>query len=239
MSAEGRPAGRQTGPAGDPWLDQLDPDLRRRLISLLRFRDLRAGQAVFRTGDPPDGLYGLMRGQVRLVLHYPSGQTHLNHVAEQGDWFGEISTLDGRPRLNDAICARPTRLAHLPQAAAEQLMASEPGFVRAVARLAARHHRAAVAFAGRAITLPVSAQVAYALLSLVRKARRQGAEPILAVRQEDVASMVGASRQTVAAQLRRLSDQGVIALGYRAITVRDSEALEAAARSGRPGMSGG
>lgn len=213
------------GAASDDWLDLFSPSLRARLVGRLRFRDLRKGQAVFRAGDPPDGLYGLLRGQVRLVLHFSSGHAHLNHVAERGDWFGEISTLDGRPRLNDAICARPSRIAHLPQADAELLMSGDAEFLRTMARLAARHHRAAVAFACRTMTLPVGAQVAYALLSLARKARRQGAPAVLAIRQEDLASMVGASRQTVAVQLRRMSDRGVVALGYGSITIRDLPAL--------------
>lgn len=213
----------------DPWLLSLPPDLRRRLLGLIVARDLEDGRVIFRAGDPPDGLYGVLAGQVRLVMLFPAGQQLLNHVAEAGDWFGEISTLDGRPRLNDAICTGPTRIAHLPQADAERVMHDDPTFVRAMARLASRRHRAAMAFAGRALTQPLSAQIAYALLSLARK--HGGGEHDLDFRQEDIANIVGTSRQTVANHLRRLSDRGLISLGYRAIRILDLAALRAEAHA--------
>ena len=211
----------------NPWLLTFPPDLRRRLLALIRVRDLDDGRVIFRADDPPDGLYGVLRGRVRLMMRFPHGQQLLNHVAEAGDWFGEISTLDGRPRLNDAICAAPTRIAHLPQADADRVMQDDPAFVRAMARLASRRHRAAMAFAARALTQPLNAQIAYALLSLARK--QEGREYDLDLRQEDVASIVGSSRQTVAIHLRRLSARGLIALGYRSIRILDRPALQAEA----------
>lgn len=211
----------------DPWLRRFPPDLRRRLLDLIRVRDLADGRVIFRADDPPDGLYGVLEGQVRLVMRFSGGQQLLNYVAEAGDWFGEISTLDGRPRLNDAICAAPTRIAHLPQADADRFMRDDPAFVRELARLASRRHRAAMAFAGRALTQPLNAQIAYALLSLARKP--DGRAHDLDLRQEDVASIVGTSRQTVAIHLRRLSDRGLIALGYRSIRILDRTALQAEA----------
>lgn len=216
-----------------PWLASFPADLRSRFLSSIRVRDLDDGRSIFRTGDPPDGLYGVVRGQVRLVMRFPGGQQLLNHVAEAGDWFGEISTLDGRPRLNDAICTGPTRIAHLPQADAERVMRDDPTFVRAMARLASRRHRAAMAFAGRTLTQPLSAQIAYALLSLTRKQGR--AEHDLALRHEDVASIVGTSRQTVAVHLRRLGDRGLVALGYRSIRILDLAALKAEAHAAPDG----
>ncbi|MGA0607394.1 Crp/Fnr family transcriptional regulator [Phenylobacterium sp. VNQ135] len=211
------------------WIADLPLKTRARLASAARLRELKDGEAVFRAGDPPDGLFGVIDGQVRLILHSAAGQPLLNHLAEAGDWFGEISTLDRQPRLNEAICSGPTRIAHVRQDEAERLMREEPEILRALATLAARHHRAAVAFAARALMQPLGAQVAYALLSLARKARRRDGSGRLYVRQEDVASMLGVSRQAVAVQLRSLRDRGAIALGYGAIEVRDQARLEAAA----------
>lgn len=196
-----------------------------KVSALLRIRQLPDGQAVFLAGDPPDGLYGVLAGQVRLVTRFAAGQHLLNHVARPGDWFGEISTLDVRPRFNDAICAGPVKVAWLSQRHADALMQEDAAFVRALSSLATRRHRSAVAFAGRVLTQPMDAQIAYALLSLTRRTPAEGA-PNLALRQEDLAAMVGVSRQTVARHLRRLSDKGILILGYRTIAVRDRIALQ-------------
>lgn len=208
------------------WLASLDARTRELISAHARTREFNEGEVVFRKGDQPDGLYGVLEGQVRLAVTIQTGQQVLNYVADAGDWFGGVSTLDGKPRLNDAICAGPVKLAYLSQADTQRLLQQEPGFAHAVGILVSRLHRAAMSFAIRALTQPVSAQIAYSILSLARKKGRRRAGATLAIRQEDLANMVGVSRQTIAPLLRSLQERGVITLGYGSITVLDPKALE-------------
>jgi CRP-like cAMP-binding protein len=213
----------------DRWLTSLEPDVRRMILRGLVVRHLADGDAVYRAADPPDGIYGVISGQARIASHASNGKLLLNLVVAPGDWFGEIAVLDNKPRFHDVFVRGRTRIAHLPQVETARLLQTEVAFVRALAVLACRHHRGAMNFALRALTRPVAARLAYALLSIVRHRESGGGSltgPMaLPLRQEDLANIVGMSRQTVAPLLRRLQEKGVVSLGYGSITVLDRNAL--------------
>jgi CRP/FNR family cyclic AMP-dependent transcriptional regulator len=208
----------------------LSPKLRSLIADNVQILEMQDGDVVHRTGDEPEGFYGVISGQVRITMNFENGQVLLIHVADPGAWFGEASTLDKRPRFNDAVCVGPTRLARLSQAAADKLLRQEPDFIAAVAVLCCRHYRSTMAFTARALTQPVSAQIAYALLSLVRRSPEVAYPMTLPLRQEDLANIVGVSRQTVAPLLKTFQASGIIELGYGSITVLDEVALTAQAR---------
>ena len=217
------------------WLGSLEPRVGNLTASKLQARELTKGSHVYLTGDAPNGFFGVLSGQVRLSTQFKSGRSLLNHMAEPGDWFGETSTLDGRPRINDAVCAGPVMLACLPHAAAQELLRTEVEFARALGALASRHHRSAMAFAARALSQPVSAQLAHVLLSLERRAAAAGqGGAALKLRQEDLANMIGLSRQTVAPLLQKMQNQTIVRLGYGAITILDHPALEREAQRTLP-----
>jgi CRP-like cAMP-binding protein len=162
-----------------------------------------------------------------------TGQLLLNHVADADEWFGEASTLDGKPRFNDAVCAGPVLLAHLPQIDAQRLLREEVGFAHALGVLAARHQRGSMTFAARALSQPVSVQLACALANLARRTPRRPKGATIQLRQEDLANLVGVSRQTIAPLLRDLQIRGIIRLGYGYIEVLDRAGLEVEAGRSR------
>jgi CRP-like cAMP-binding protein len=218
-------------PAGR-WLGGLEPRTRDIIQTHTKVRQLNDGDVVFRTGEKSDGLYGVIKGQVRLTMTMQTGQLLLNHVADAGEWFGEASTLDGKPRFNDAVCAGPALLAHMSQIDAQRLLKENVGFAHALAVLAARHQRGSMTFAARALSQPVSVQLACALANLARRTSRGPKGATIPLRQEDLANLVGVSRQTVAPLLRNLQIRGIIRLGYGYVEVLDRPALEREA--GRP-----
>jgi CRP-like cAMP-binding protein len=200
--------------------------VRETICGMVQIREFGDGETIYRAGDEPDGLFGVLEGQIRLTIYAPSGKLLLNAVAETGDWIGENSTLSCRPRLHDAISAGQTKVAHMSQGDAWRLINKDIDFVRALAILASRHQRGAITFASRTLTQPVSAQVAFSLLRIARNAPLQGSPAVLAMRQEDLANSIGVTRQTVSPVLRRLQARGVIRLGYGVIEVLDRAALE-------------
>src|SRR6266850_3147471 len=77
---------------------QLDDDERAVLAQAMIKRTVGAGEALFRAGDPGDSMFIVHSGRVELFVKDKAGQKIVLHVAEPGEFFGELSLLDGGSR---------------------------------------------------------------------------------------------------------------------------------------------
>lgn len=200
------------------WLARLSSPIREQLWQGGRVRRMAPEQAVYRQGDEPDGLYGVISGRVRLTRHTEEGASRILLVASAGDWFGEVSTLEGVPRPQDARCECETVLLQLPSARIEQLALREPALWRAIGVLASRRQRMATAFI-EALSMKERERRVLMLLTAM-KDRLDGG--LVTLSQDDIAATVGVSRQTVNKTLRALSRRGLVELGYRRIRLTDA-----------------
>src|SRR3989442_1733682 len=66
-----------------------------------------SGETIFRKGDPGDSLYVILNGQVKIVLPSEGEDEALLGVLEAGDFFGELSLIDGQVRSASAVAAEP------------------------------------------------------------------------------------------------------------------------------------
>lgn len=82
--------------------DQLDDDERGVLAQAMQERTLAAGEALFRSGDPGDSMFIVQSGAVELFVKDTAGQKIVLHIARSGDFFGELSLLDGGSRTASA-----------------------------------------------------------------------------------------------------------------------------------------
>src|SRR6185295_11958969 len=82
---------------------KLDDDERGVLAQQMHERPLAAGEALFRIGDPGDSMFIVQSGAVELFVKDTTGQKIVLHTAKPGDFFGELSLLDGGSRTASAI----------------------------------------------------------------------------------------------------------------------------------------
>jgi CRP/FNR family transcriptional regulator, cyclic AMP receptor protein len=202
------------------WVQGLSASLREALFAAGKVVRIGDGRAVYRQGDAPDGLYAVLKGQVRLNSYSESGASQLMLVARPVDWFGEVSTLDGGPRPQDAIGEGECAVFHVSHAQVEQLGAREPNLWRAVGRLACGHQRKALGYIQMLVSVPPAGRVAAFLVSMSDRAGGT-----LSVTQEEIAAGVGLSRQTVSGVLARMERGGLVRLGYRRIDIADRRRL--------------
>lgn len=93
-----------------PFFADLSDDLLGQVVATGRTRMLAAGEFVFHKGDPPDGLYVLLDGRVRVFLADEQGQHDVElAVLSTGSLFGEMALLDGEPRSANVACVEPSR----------------------------------------------------------------------------------------------------------------------------------
>lgn len=198
---------------------------------------LADGQRLFSRGDAPDGLYGLVRGQIRVVGRGPEGRELLLILLDPGQWFGEISLFDGLPRTHDAFARGETELLVLPRRDFRAILDASPELYRPFLELLCHRLRMAFSMIEDATLLDLGARLARRLLGILDdhgEAAEDGMRIALHLPQEDLARMIGATREAVGRHLKAWEREGVIRLEYGRIVVLDRAALDARAGAGQP-----
>ncbi|KRP72079.1 MULTISPECIES: Crp/Fnr family transcriptional regulator [Pseudomonas] len=212
------------------WFRHLPPDLQRSLLGAARLRVLTAGQFLFKRGDPPCGLYAVLEGAVRISAVNAQGKEAVLSLVETPHWFGEICLFDNLPRTHDALATGACTLVQVPQAAILAILEQHPVFWRDMALLMSQKLRLSLINIEQTSLMPASRRLAHRLLMIaqgygeVEQARR-----VLQLPQEDLAAMLGLSRQTINSLLKALEQQGIIGLSYGAIEILDLNGLRLAA----------
>jgi len=190
-----------------PALEQVpDATLRRIATSALERRYAKE-RALFRAGDPADGLYIVLAGRVR-VSRESAHRIELLHTEDVGGVLGEIPVFGGGPFPATAVAQATTRCAHLPIAAVRRLLADDPEFVRfALARLAERS-RALLNRIDELTATTITGRVAR--YALTRAGDTPAAPFSLGMSQEELARELGTAREVIVRALRALIDAGAI-----------------------------
>jgi uncharacterized membrane protein len=92
---------------------QLDEDERAVLANVVHNRTVKPGEALFGAGEPGDSMFILQKGAIELFVKDHSGQKIVLHTAKPGDFFGELSLLDGGSRTASACAIEPSELVTL------------------------------------------------------------------------------------------------------------------------------
>jgi len=233
MSPTSRPriaAAHRAALEANPWFASLGRPLREGLLGAAELIHVRRGAMVFRQGDPVHvagaGFYGLAAGTIKISTLRQDGREAILAVLEPGNWFGEISLIDGSPRTHDATALSALDLLVVPYEAFAQQM-QDAAFARAVAALLAARVRGLYGLMEDATLRGLRARVARRLMSLARGDVTQSPElrRTVSLPQEALAMMLGVTRQTLSKELNAMADEGVIALRYGRIELLSVDAL--------------
>ena len=209
------------------WFRSLPEPLQQWLRAHLRERRLAAGERLFSRGDAPDGLYGLATGLVRFTGVNEAGQEAVLVVLSPPHWFGEIALFDDQPRTHDAWAESDATLWQAPQPALMALLAEQPAYWRHFGRLLTQKIRASFTAVEDLQLLAPQARLArrLALMATGMGTLDGHSLRVLQVSQEQLASMLALSRQTVNQGLKALEATGALRRSRGAVEVLDLAAL--------------
>jgi CRP/FNR family transcriptional regulator, cyclic AMP receptor protein len=216
------------------WFAGLPEPFQRGLLDAAVLRTLVVGERLFSRGDPPDGLYATLDGSIRVTGVTDAGKEVLLALAEPPGWFGEIAVFDNAPRTHDAIAHTAATVLRVPKPALEALLGATPTYWRDLGLLLASKLRLTFAALEDAIGLPLAVRLARRLLVTAGahgewsdRSRR-----VVDLRQEQLAAMLGSSRQTINTVLKDLEARGVVRVAYGQIEILDLDGLRRAASTG-------
>lgn len=156
-------------------------------------RRLDRGDGLFSTGDRPDAMYVVLSGLIAIVTTAPDGRDSVISLMEEGDLFGEMGLFDGRGRSAGARALEASEVLAVPYGPVRRLYETHPDHLWRVVSMLVRRLRAAGTALTDAVFLDVVGRTAKRLLSFA------GDDDVfvLPVTQEELAAMVGASRERV------------------------------------------
>ncbi len=195
-------------------------------------RTLANGDSLFLKGSAPDALFGVVRGALRVSVVAANGREAVIAMLEAGHWFGEVSLLVGQERVYDSFATEATDVAVVSASDFHQLIAQHADVHMAFTKLVCQRLRQALVWIDDVILMPLAVRLAHRLLTIDARVAEAGADrgvQVLGVSQEDLAFMLGVSRQSVNRQLKLWEEQGVLRVDYRRIVLLDRALLQSVA----------
>lgn len=216
-----------------PWLHTLTPSERKRAEAAVVVGDADAGELVCRVGRSPTYWFGVVEGLLKMSNDNADGTSMTYSGLPPGGWFGEGTVMKREPYRYNIQALRRSLVAGLPIDEFHWLLDHSIGFNRFV--MNQLNERLAQFIAAREadrLNNP-DARVARNLAALFNPVLFPGVGELLRITQQELAYLIGLSRQRVNEALRTLEGQGAIRVEYGGVRVTDLVALRA---GGLPGV---
>ncbi len=210
------------------FFSSLSQPLRHAILSRAFVRRLADGSPMASRGSPAEEWCGVAKGAVRVSLVSLSGKQVTLTYCEPGVWFGDIALFDGMPRTHDADSHGETTLLCVRKADFKELLTQHTELYDALLRLNCRRLRLMFNQFEDLNTRPLAARLAKQILLLAKSYGIEQGEEIrigLQLAQEDMAQLLGASRQRVNQELKGFEREGAVRVEPTRLVVLSREKL--------------
>jgi CRP-like cAMP-binding protein len=211
----------------------LDPEGAAALRASLTERAVAKGEIIFQEGEPGDRMYVILEGKVKLGQSSNDGRESLLAILGPGEMFGELSLFDPGQRTSTATALTDAVILALSNEQLRPWLAGRPEVAAALLQALARRLRRTNEAMADLVFSDVPGRVAKALMDLGEKFGEVTSEGLMVTHdmtQEELAQLVGASRETVNKALADFAQRGWIRLESRQVMILDVERLGRRAR---------
>jgi CRP/FNR family cyclic AMP-dependent transcriptional regulator len=217
--------------SGGRWFASLSPSLRHDILRLAYVRRYADGDLIFARGDPCETWCACAKGAVRVSSTSVSGKLVTLTYLEPGAWFGDVSIFDVDRHMHDTYAHGDTTVLCVARADLEKILSMHVELYEALLRLQSRRIRGLFGLVEDLNTLPLRARLARQLIHQVRSYGVPSLSDANHVRiglqlaQEEMAQLLGASRQRVNQELKAMEREGAIRVEPEGLVVLDRTAL--------------
>jgi len=212
-----------------PLFAGLDPASARGIVGSLVTLNVARGDLVFHEGEPGDCLYLVRDGKVKLGRRSGDGRENLLAVLGPGEMFGELSLFDPGPRTSTATVVADAQLLQMGHDQLARWLTAAPAIAEHLLRALARRMRRTNEAIADLIFTDVPGRVAKALLDLSTRfgePTEDGVRVAHDLTQEELAQLVGATRESVNKALAEFTARGWTRRDGRVVVLLDIERLE-------------
>lgn len=207
-----------------PLFNGLDRSELEKFAEVTREKSYPKGSVILFEDDPGDSLFVVREGRVKVVLIGEDGREVILGVLGVGEYFGELSLIDDRPRSAHVIAMEDSNLLVLRREDFRKRVESSPSVAWSLLTELSRRLRRADDKIGGLVLLDVPGRIARLLLDLAEESGTNAIEKTLT--HQTIAQMIGASRETVSRAMKDFQDAGWITVERRRIAIADRAALE-------------
>lgn len=214
--------------ATTPFFASAPPDLIAKIVSQSRVRELVRGDVLFKEGDPADALYVVVKGRIAIAIENKPIDSRESVIAlmDAGDLFGDMGLLDTGIRSANARALEATSVLEVPYEPLRQALKDSPELLWGITTLLVQRLRAMDEALADSVFLDVTGRTAKRLLEL-----SDGKDEFsLPITQEELAGMVGASRERVNKAIASFIKLGWLTQSDRRYSITQRAKLEARAR---------
>jgi CRP-like cAMP-binding protein len=212
----------------------VEPAATAALVSSMTFLELARGGTVFVEGEAGDSVYIVLVGKVKIGRRAPDGRENMLAVMGPSDMFGELSVFDPGPRTATATAVTDIRLARLQHQALREWMHGRPQIAEQLLQVLARRLRRTNDALADLIFTDVPGRVAKNLLLMAQRFAERQPDGSLRLThdltQEELAQLVGASRETVNKALADFAGRGWLRLEGKSVVLLEEQRLARRAR---------
>jgi len=211
------------------WFGEIPAELSAILEKEAMPRSLVDGELLHVKGDEAEGVYLVVSGRVRFSTFGLDGQEMLQTYYEPGNWFGEVSVLDDKARMHDAVAVGNTKLQLLPKTRFLIMLEEHPELYPYIVKMLCRKIRIVLDVYHDTVFVPLHARLAKRLLELAKIYGKNNSDGCLIdfpLPQDELCLMVHGSRQRVNKILNGWKNKGWIQIDYGKITIIDMSSLE-------------
>ena len=194
----------------------------------LRRRRFRRNEVIFHQGDPGDSLHVVASGAVKILLPSTEGEEAIIATLRPGDFFGELSLLDGAPRSATATALEPSETFALPRSTFQELVTRDVALRAALLASLAHELRRLTGHVEELHFLDLAGRLAMRLTRLALEIDPAAHGEVFLdwpYTQSELAAMIGGTRQSVNKLLSELVDDGLIRIERDALVITDLDTL--------------
>ena len=199
----------------------LGAEIHERLASYAKLKTVERGTTIFSKGDAGTSLFAVCSGVVQMTTLSTSGKNAVFNLIREGEIFGEIALLDGKPRTADAVAFTDCTLMMIERRDFLPLLRSHPDIAIKLLELLCSRLRKTTEQVEDLLFLDLRSRLVKTLLRL----SRTEAKGEITISQDDLSHIVGMSREMINKQLQVWAKDQWISLARKRITVLQPDAL--------------
>lgn len=208
--------------------DGISPSDMQEMEKITRMEEVKKREPLYLTGDPSRNVYLLKRGRVKIANTAPSGKEVTFDILEAGEVFGELDAMEDAPRSTSAEALDDALICVIPRRDFDQYLAMHPTVMFKLTKLIGLRLKKIQSRVEDLVFRDVPARLAHLLSELGKTegvAGKQGIRLKVKLTHQEMANLIGCSRETVSTTMGQLRDQGLIQMDGRTITIVNEKGL--------------